>query len=186
LDYLTHILKPATLFDKLERDLALIRRAFNQRVLYFRQLQEISDSVGDAEWDQPTIEIALQDCVTEKTGLELKINTTRARQRYLENLAYGKNDEDNDDDQTCILCRCDFVRGFITHWYVGSMISVFLVMKIIFSAHVFCEVGSFFDALVFDNKVEQACMKAWLSKDSNKTCPVCRCGMVIFSKQCLS
>lgn len=109
-------LKPATLFDKLEGDLGLIRKAFNQRVLYFRQLQEISDSVVDVEWDQPSIEVALQDCFTEKSGLELKINTARARQRYLENLSQIKDDEDSDDDQTCILCRCDFVRGFITHW----------------------------------------------------------------------
>jgi len=85
-------------------------------VLYFRQLQEISDSVIDVEWDQPSIEIALQDCFTEKAGLELKINTTRARQRYLENLSQMKDDEDFEDDQACILCRCDFIRGFITHW----------------------------------------------------------------------
>ena len=115
-------------------------------MLYFRQLQEISDSVVEVEWDQASIEIALQECLAEKTELELKINATRARQRYLENLSQVNDDEDSDDDQACILCRCDFIRGFITHWQVPYNILYILLSltRMITSAHVFCEVGSFF------------------------------------------
>ena len=24
----------------------------------------------------------------------------------------------DEDDKTCILCKCDFIRGYITQWYV--------------------------------------------------------------------
>ena len=109
----------AALQDKLDSDLALLRKAFNQRILYFRQLQEISDSVTDAVWEEATIALALEASLTERTVLETKINTTRARQRYLENLVNNHDDlePDEDDDKACILCRCDFTRGFITQWY---------------------------------------------------------------------
>ena len=108
----------ATLHDKLDGDLALLRRAFNQRILYFRQLQEISDSVTDAEWEEATVAIALQASLTERTALETKMNTTRARQRYLDNLVNNHDELDPDeDDKACILCRCQFTRGYITQWY---------------------------------------------------------------------
>jgi E3 ubiquitin-protein ligase SHPRH len=99
----------------LESDLALIRKAFNQRVLYFRQLQEISDSVAEADWEESSFLAAQQACQAEMAELERKINTARARLRYLDNLAQNKDDNE-ENDQTCILCRCEFARGFITQW----------------------------------------------------------------------
>lgn len=111
-----------TLLDKLDADLALLRKAFNQRILYFRQLQEISDSVTEVTWES-TIQVALQESAAERNELEAKINTSRARHRYLEHLAQNKEDGDEDEDEeSCILCRCDFVRGYITQ-----------------CAHIFCE-----------------------------------------------
>jgi E3 ubiquitin-protein ligase SHPRH len=105
----------------LDYDLALFRKAFNQRIHYFRQLQEISDSVVDIELDKP-LEQSLEDSEREAQGFLNKINTTRARQRYLDHLANdrGKSlgDGDSDEDENCcILCRCEFKRGFITQWY---------------------------------------------------------------------
>jgi len=65
----------------------------------------------------------LQDTEFEQTELEVKINTNRARQRFLDHLAKNKEEgETDEDDECCILCRCDFVRGYITP-----------------CAHVFCE-----------------------------------------------
>ena len=108
----------AALQDKLDGDLALLRRAFNQRILYFRQLQEISDSVTDAVWEEATIAMALQASLAERTTLETKMNMTRARQRYLDNLVNNHDElDEEEDDRACILCRCEFTRGFITQWY---------------------------------------------------------------------
>ncbi|KAJ3901958.1 SNF2 family N-terminal domain-containing protein [Lentinula edodes] len=111
-----------TLMDKVGADLALFRKAFNQRVLYFRQLQEISDSVAEVEFEGRR-EDALDDSEKEVKDLEANMITTRAHQRYLDHLV--KSNEENEldeDDKCCILCRCEFERGFITT-----------------CAHIFCE-----------------------------------------------
>lgn len=102
--------------DKVGADLALFRKAFNQRVLYFRQLQEISDSVAEVEFEGRR-EDALDDSEKEVKDLEANMITTRAHQRYLDHLV--KSNEENEldeDDKCCILCRCEFERGFITTW----------------------------------------------------------------------
>ena len=52
------------------------------------------------------------------------MNTTRARQHYLDNLVDNHDELDSDeDDRVCILCRCDFTRGYITQWYETVFIS---------------------------------------------------------------
>ncbi|KAA1466872.1 hypothetical protein DENSPDRAFT_831779 [Dentipellis sp. KUC8613] len=107
--------------ERLEADLALFRKAFNERILYFRQLQEISDSVVAAEWEG-NLENAIEECKATQTELDTNIKTRRARQRYLEHLAKNQSDGDDPEEDACILCRCDFLRGYITH-----------------CAHVFCE-----------------------------------------------
>lgn len=57
--------------------------------------------------------------MVEQNELEGKINTNRARQRFLNHLAKNKEDGMMDeDDECCILCRCEFKRGYITAWYV--------------------------------------------------------------------
>ncbi|THH15865.1 hypothetical protein EW146_g4683 [Bondarzewia mesenterica] len=115
------IVAQAIVNDKLEADLSQFRKAFNERIQYFRQLQEISDSVVETDWDGD-IEMAIED--NEATGKELdvKINTGRARQRYLGHLLESQDDSDNENEGACILCRCEFTRGYITQ-----------------CAHVFCE-----------------------------------------------
>ncbi|KIJ64355.1 hypothetical protein HYDPIDRAFT_154792 [Hydnomerulius pinastri MD-312] len=110
------------IMDKLDADLAQLRKVFNDRIVYFRQLQEISDTVAEVIWDG-SVDDAMEATKTEQTDLGNKINTGRARQRYLDHLAKNKEDGTMDeDDECCILCRCEFTRGFITQ-----------------CAHVFCE-----------------------------------------------
>lgn len=50
---------------------------------YFRQLQEISDSVREGEWGELGVEEALQNNSAAQAELERKINTGRARQRFV-------------------------------------------------------------------------------------------------------
>ncbi|KAJ7918695.1 SNF2 family N-terminal domain-containing protein [Mycena leptocephala] len=132
-----------TLLDKLEADLALYRKAFNQRLLYFRQLQEISDAVADVEFENTAAQ-ALLECATEQRDLAVKINTNRARQRYLDHLSKNKvSGERDEDEETCILCKCDFIRG-----------------KRRLHIHLRASLND--------------CMKAWVAKKQGSTCPVCR------------
>ncbi|KAH7882755.1 SNF2 family N-terminal domain-containing protein [Phlebopus sp. FC_14] len=110
------------LMDKLDADLVKLRKVFNDRIVYFRQLQEISDTVAEVGWEG-TLDDAIQETEDDRADLGDKINTGRARHRYLEYLAKNKEDGVADDkDELCVLCRCDFTRGFVTH-----------------CAHVFCE-----------------------------------------------
>src|SRR3984957_6772912 len=59
---------------------------------------------------------ALQTCKVEQDGLAAKITTSRARQRYLEHLARTQEEGLDEDDEACVLCRCEFDRGYITPW----------------------------------------------------------------------
>lgn len=104
------------MLSTLDSDLALFRKSFNRRILYFRQLQEISDSVVDIELEKPLAE-SLQDTEAEAADYLGKIHTSRARQRYLDHLAERDKGAGSDEDEDCcILCRCEFKRGFITKW----------------------------------------------------------------------
>ena len=88
---------------------------------YFRQLQEISDTVAQAEWEG-TLANAMTDVRQQQADLETKINAARARQRYMDNLSKSHEEGTSDeDDKTCILCKCEFVRGYITQWCVATL-----------------------------------------------------------------
>ncbi|KAI0078425.1 hypothetical protein K474DRAFT_1594151 [Panus rudis PR-1116 ss-1] len=116
------ILEQNRFLDKLQNDLTLFRKAFNERISYFRQLQELSDTVAEAEWEGP-LEAAMEDTIQQRTELEKKIVSGTARQRYLNHLARSQEEGTTDEDEDCcILCRCEFTRGYITQ-----------------CAHVFCE-----------------------------------------------
>ncbi|KAH9919617.1 SNF2 family N-terminal domain-containing protein [Fomitopsis serialis] len=115
------LLEQNKLMDKLQADLVPLRRAFNERISYFRQLQEISDTVAEAAWGD-SVEVALADIARDQAELETKITTGRAHQRYLDNLAQSRNEnEEDEEERCCVLCRCDFLRGYITQWCVACL-----------------------------------------------------------------
>lgn len=90
-------------------------RLIHSRVIsYFRQLQEISDTVAEVQWEGSLVD-AMEATNLDAVNLGAKINTRCARQRYLEHLAEGGSGVDV-DDAICILCQCEFSRGFITQW----------------------------------------------------------------------
>ena len=124
--------------EELQADLTSLRKAFNERISYvphtlcpcvvstaqlcfqryFRQLQEISDTVAEAEWED-SVHVTLQQREADKAALEVKINTNRARKRYLEHLGKAQGDGTlEEDEELCILCKCEFTRGYVTQWYV--------------------------------------------------------------------
>ncbi|KAL5520312.1 hypothetical protein ACEPAG_9526 [Sanghuangporus baumii] len=113
------IKEQTTLHEKLEADMAPFRKAFNDRVQYFRQLQELSDTVRDVEWEG-SVDDAINKSHEDEERIEREIIKQQARRRYLKNLA--ENGDQDEEDRTCILCRCEFVRGFMTQ-----------------CAHVYCE-----------------------------------------------
>ncbi|TBU46840.1 SNF2 family N-terminal domain-containing protein [Dichomitus squalens] len=116
------IAEQGKLIDRLQSDLAHLRKAFNERIAYFRQLQEISDTVAEATFET-TLQDSIMDLREKQTQLDTKIKAARARQRYMDNLSKSHEEGTMDeDDKTCILCKCEFIRGYITQ-----------------CAHVYCE-----------------------------------------------
>lgn len=96
---------------------------------YFRQLQEISDSVAEVTWETTIVE-EIEKTEAEEANCNKKINELQARGRFLNNLV--ENDEKEEEDRICVLCRCDFTKGFITHWYGTFLCSRrFIIMLII-------------------------------------------------------
>ncbi|KAI6163980.1 SNF2 family N-terminal domain-containing protein [Pisolithus thermaeus] len=126
------IASQSSLMERLDADLAQIRKTFNERITYFRQLQDISDSVVDVEWEGD-IRDAINTCDKEHGDLGRKIATGRARQRYLDSLGRTQDGGSMDeDDRTCVLCRCDFSQGFITpcaHVFCEECLTVWLARK---------------------------------------------------------
>ena len=97
---------------------------------YFRQLQEISDSVIEAGAERGIAE-ALTESKAAIDSSEVKINSLQSHQRYLDNLSGA--DVTGEEDDACIVCRfveqfsfasrflcsfprCEFLTGFITRW----------------------------------------------------------------------
>ncbi|KIY69814.1 hypothetical protein CYLTODRAFT_420375 [Cylindrobasidium torrendii FP15055 ss-10] len=115
--------------DKLRLDLVLFRKVFNQRIQYFRQLQEISDTVAQVTWEDMTYAQAVQETEAELEELQATLKKSRATQRYVANL------QDRDAASTsdeCILCGDEFEHGFLTqcaHTFCEDCLKAWIVVK---------------------------------------------------------
>ncbi|PVF98205.1 hypothetical protein CPB86DRAFT_825898 [Serendipita vermifera] len=99
--------------DRLDKQLAPIRKTFNDRIEYFRQLQALNDSVASAEWEEKTLFEAIENCKRDYEAAEAIVAARLARQRYLNSIGNPGNEEDEEDQRTCILCKCEFDKGVI-------------------------------------------------------------------------
>ncbi|ORZ33662.1 SNF2 family N-terminal domain-domain-containing protein [Catenaria anguillulae PL171] len=137
-----HVLRQ---IGKVEAALVQYRKLFNARVVYFQELQEISDSVAvpddldtaQAEWIRTQY---LPGCEARMRALEDVVPRVAARRRYLRMLleSYGDHDEGALEVE-CIVCAEQFENGYMTP-----------------CGHLAC----------------RACMRRWLQ--SQPTCPECR------------
>lgn len=63
------------------------------------------------ELQDQTIDEALTLCIEEYSSAEKVVNTRQARQRYLNSMFCA--DEEDDDERSCVLCKCEFEKGVI-------------------------------------------------------------------------
>ncbi|KZO97524.1 hypothetical protein CALVIDRAFT_562880 [Calocera viscosa TUFC12733] len=133
---------------RLESELQLFRQAFNGRIVYFRQLQELSDSVMDLDVKQFPDNMLAEKTTEEQEKvrkLDDSLRGLQAKQRYLDYMDEGQRNDapgvDNTETRECVLCASEFENGCLTS-----------------CGHIYCE----------------DCLKAWLKKPGNKFCPVCR------------
>ncbi|KAK3677689.1 hypothetical protein LTR78_002539 [Recurvomyces mirabilis] len=98
----------------LEKEVDLYRTAQNQRLEFYRQLQELSDAVApykdelDAILDLP----ALEDVMEKEEAQEKTLAQHKTKNRFLVHLRDDNQGQEN--SRICVICRCDFESGVLT------------------------------------------------------------------------
>ena len=108
--------------EKLEPQMVPIRKTFNDRVTFFRQLQELNDAVSPVDFEG-ALEVAIQECLADRDKNEQDLQARQARHRYLDQV---QQDGQDVEDNGCVMCRDEIKRGVM----LGC-------------AHYFCEVSPF-------------------------------------------
>jgi E3 ubiquitin-protein ligase SHPRH len=123
LEILTKVLKNVTdisteqtkIASNLEREVEMFRDTMNNRLEYYRQLQQISDTV--APYDEESAGKPL-DCrlfaekLEQEKAMEEKISSLKAKGRYLLHLRDETSPDEN--SKICIICQGTFEIGVLT------------------------------------------------------------------------
>ncbi|KAK3076552.1 hypothetical protein LTS18_012702, partial [Coniosporium uncinatum] len=104
----------ARIITDLEQELEMFRNAMNHRLDYYRQLQQISDTVKPYkdELDEELDTASLAN-VQRKTVLhEVSLQTLKTKSRFLQHLRSESTTDDN--SRICVICQCSFELGVLT------------------------------------------------------------------------
>ncbi|CAH2351469.1 hypothetical protein CLIB1423_03S07008 [[Candida] railenensis] len=133
----------------IQKELVNCNSVFNSRIEYFKQLQQISDSVRSSynferEVDETLITPLCYGFVDSNREQEAKLTKSIAKYRYLQSLVKsGDNSDTNasndEDDLMCTICRSSITIGSLTQ-----------------CGHKYCK----------------DCLEHWLS--NSRTCPMCK------------
>ncbi|KAL4900599.1 hypothetical protein BDW74DRAFT_161767 [Aspergillus multicolor] len=123
LEILTKVLKSVTdmsteqtkIASNLEKEVEMFRDTMNNRLEYYRQLQQISDTVAPYDEEsagKPLDHQLLAERLEQEEGMDEKISSLKAKGRYLIHL----RDESTPDESSklCIICQCSFEIGVLT------------------------------------------------------------------------
>lgn len=96
---------------QLTKEVRVFRTCYNRRVGYYKQLQQMSDNVGEVNLTQDAPSAHLQDQINKEIRLEAIINQKRGRQRYLESLWKSTNQSADDAERICTICQNEYKLG---------------------------------------------------------------------------
>jgi len=98
---------------QLEKDQELFRAAMNQRLEFYRQLQQISDSVAPfkEDLDESLDVAALADATSKANTLETGLATLKTKLRFLLHL---REESTSEAQRICVICQCPFEQGVLT------------------------------------------------------------------------
>lgn len=98
----------------LQREVELFTDVMNARLEFYRQLQQISDTVAPYEEDLegPAFASAIFRALQYEVRLQVKIGTLKSTARYLDHLR--REASDSDANRLCIICQQTFEIGFLT------------------------------------------------------------------------
>ncbi|KAI9880421.1 MAG: hypothetical protein M1830_003461 [Pleopsidium flavum] len=96
------------------KELDVFRDTMNSRLEFYRQLQQISDSVApyDEDLEPDATDVILSQRKVAEAGLSAKIASLRAKGRYLMHLRTDSRLEDT--QRTCVICQQSFEVGALT------------------------------------------------------------------------
>ncbi|KAJ5736692.1 uncharacterized protein N7483_001817 [Penicillium malachiteum] len=123
LDLVTEVLKNAgqmiseqsKVSASLEREVETFRDTMNNRLEYYRQLQQISDTVAPYDEEsagKPMDELLFLTKIKSEEALEGKISSLKSKRRYLIHLRDESGSEDT--NRICIICQSSFEVGVLT------------------------------------------------------------------------
>lgn len=98
--------------SSLEREVEMFRDTMNNRLEYYRHLQQISDTVAPYDEEnagKPMDENLFASKLKQEEKIEAKISTLRSKRRYLIHLRDESGEEDN--SRICIICQSSFETG---------------------------------------------------------------------------
>lgn len=135
------------LLERVKRESALLMTIYNARSTYFKRIQQLSDTVADAE--ARDIPRAIENNYIAEVKAAKELGKLAARVRYLENLwaAQKNSGAMTGEDEPATAPECIVCTDRIIH---GVLIDV--------CGHLVCE----------------DCYRQWTQSQQRKTCPVCR------------
>ena len=97
--------------NSLDQELELFRDAMNLRLGYYRQLQQISDTVApyEEDLDNESLNAVLLCMKDAETQIEARIATLKSRARYLDHLR-----DEAANERLCTICQQQFETGILT------------------------------------------------------------------------
>jgi E3 ubiquitin-protein ligase SHPRH len=113
----------------LEKEIELFTNVMNTRLEYYRQLQQVSDSV--APYEGVNNARVLAALLNQEEILTRRIATSKAKRRYLEHLR--KEASNPQEQRICVICRDTFEVGAITvcgHQYCKECIGLWWHSKL--------------------------------------------------------
>ncbi|KAF8610352.1 hypothetical protein BDV93DRAFT_14045 [Ceratobasidium sp. AG-I] len=100
----------------LQAELVTFRQTFNARIIYYKQLQALSDSVIDVEWTPDELPMLLARCRGQISDEEEELKRAQSKNKYLEFMSKKMSNEAvSKEDRCCQICQTDFESGFITN-----------------------------------------------------------------------
>ncbi|KAL1881049.1 hypothetical protein Plec18167_003591 [Paecilomyces lecythidis] len=99
----------------LEREVEMFRDTMNNRLEYYRQLQQISDTVAPYDEEsvgKPMNEDLFAAKLQQESQIDAKISGLKAKRRYLLHLREEPGSEDS--SRICVICQTSFEIGVLT------------------------------------------------------------------------
>ncbi|KAF7712908.1 Zinc finger RING-type domain-containing protein [Penicillium ucsense] len=100
---------------KIEREVELFRDTMNNRLEYYRHLQQISDTVAPYDEEsagKPLDQNLFESKLEQEEKIYSKISSLKSKRRYLIHLRDESGEEDG--ARICIICQSNFETGLLT------------------------------------------------------------------------